>query len=66
MFMSRLLSMIVVLAVVVAAFGYYRGWFRAESVDSHDQHTVTLTVDKNKFEQDKAEAQQNVADLEHK
>jgi hypothetical protein len=58
--------MVVVLMVVVAAFGYYRGWFRAESDDSHDLHTVTVTVDKDKFDQDKAEAQQKVQDLEHK
>jgi hypothetical protein len=58
--------MMMVLLVIVAAFGYYRGWFHADTQNSNDQRTVTLTVDKDKFNQDKAEAKQQVQDLEHK
>jgi len=64
--MIRLLGILVVLSVVVAGIGYYRGWFRAESHDSNGQRTVTVTVDKDKLNQDKASAQQQVRDLEHK
>lgn len=64
--MIRFLGMLVVLFVLVAGFGYYRGWFRAESHDTNGHDAVTLTVDKDKLDQDKASAQQKVEDLGHK
>jgi len=64
--MTRFLGTLVVAFIVVACFGYYRGWFDAESHDSHGQHTVILTVDKDKINQDKANARQDVHDLEHR
>jgi hypothetical protein len=64
--MIRFLGMLVVLLAVVAAFGYYRGWFYAESSDANGQRIVTLTVDKVKLDQDKASARQDVQDLGHK
>jgi hypothetical protein len=64
--MLRFLGMLVVLLALVAGFGYYRGWFRAGSSDSNAQDTIKLTVDKDKIDQDKASAQQQVQDLGHK
>jgi hypothetical protein len=64
--MIRILGTLVVLLVVVAGVGLYRGWFYADSHDSNGQPAVTVTVDKGKFNQDKASAQQEVRDLEHK
>jgi hypothetical protein len=64
--MIRLLGMLVVLLIVVAAIGYYRGWFHAESTETNGQRSVTVTVDKDKINQDKASAQQQVQDLGHK
>jgi len=64
--MLRLLGVLVVLSVMVAGIGYFRGWFHAESHDINGQHTVELTVDKDKFNQDKAGVQQRVEDLGHK
>jgi hypothetical protein len=64
--MIRLLGMLVVLLIVVAAIGYYRGWFLAESTETNGQRTVTVTVDKDKIDQDKTSAQQQVQDLAHK
>jgi hypothetical protein len=58
--------LLVALLVVIAVIGYCRGWFHAQSTDSNGQHTVSLTVDKDKFNQDKADAQQQVQDLGHK
>jgi hypothetical protein len=57
--MLRFLGLLVVLAVVIASFGYYRGWFHAESTNSNGQGSVTLTVDK-------AAAQQQVQNLGNK
>jgi hypothetical protein len=64
--MIRFLGMLVVLSVLVAGIGYYRGWFRAASIDTNGQDTIKLTVDKDKLNQDKASAQQQVRDLGHK
>jgi hypothetical protein len=64
--MIRLLGVLVVLFVLVAGFGYFRGWFHAESHDVNGHDSVTLTVDKAKLDQDKASAQQQVQDLGHK
>jgi hypothetical protein len=64
--MIRFLGMLVLLSILVAGIGYYRGWFRAESQDTNGQGAITLTVDKNKLNQDKASAQQEVQDLRHK
>jgi hypothetical protein len=64
--MTRLLGTLVVLFGLVALVGYCRGWFHAGSADAGGQHTITLTVDKDKFDQDKATVRQDVQDLGHK
>ncbi len=64
--MIRFFGMIVFLCVLIAGVGYYRGWFRAATSDTTGQSNVTVTVDKNKLDQDKASAQQQVQDLTHK
>jgi len=64
--MMRLLGILVVLFAVIASIGYYRGWFHAGSTDANGQQTVTVTVDKDKLDQDKASAKQEVQDLGHK
>jgi hypothetical protein len=64
--MTRFLGMLVLLAILIAGIGYWRGWFRAESQDANGHSSVTLTVDKDKLSQDKASAQQDVQALAHK
>jgi hypothetical protein len=64
--MLRFLGMLVVLLALVAGIGYYRGWFHAGSTDTNGRDTIKLTVDKDKVNQDKASAQQQVQDLGHK
>jgi hypothetical protein len=64
--MTRFLGMLVVLCAVAASIGYCRGWFYAESTDSGGQRAVIMTVDKDKFNQDKASLRQDVQDLGHK
>lgn len=63
--MLRFLGGLVVLLALVAALGYYRGWFQAQSVDTNGEHTVTVTVDKDKIIQDKTAATQELHDLAH-
>jgi hypothetical protein len=62
----RCLGILVVLFAVAAGIGYYRGWFHADSSDTNGHRTVTLTADKDKFNQDKDSARQAVQDLGHK
>jgi len=64
--MTRFLGMLVLLLAVIAAVGYCRGWFHAESHDAFGQHTVTVTVDQGKFDQDKASVKQDVQNLGQK
>ena len=64
--MFRILGMLVVLLVLVAGIGYYRGWFQAGSNDTNGQDTIKVMVDKDKIVQDKDTAKQQVQDLGHK
>jgi hypothetical protein len=64
--MIRFLGLLVVLCVLVAGIGYYRGWFQTESIGTPGHDAVTVTVDKDKISQDKASAEQQVQNLTHK
>jgi len=64
--MIRICGMLVLLLVVAAGIGYYRGWFHAESRDINGKRTLDMTVDKDKFDKDKDTARQKVEDLAHK
>ena len=64
--MTRFLGMLVLLCAMVAVIGFRRGWFRAESHAGFGDRTVTVTVDKDKFNQDKASVQDHVQNLGNK
>jgi hypothetical protein len=64
--MLRFFGTLVVVLAIVAGIGFYEGWFHASSSDTNGHDTVKLTVDKDKIDQDKASAQQQVQDLAHK
>lgn len=59
----RLLIVFVLIVAGVAAFGFYRGWFHLTSDGTTDKSNVTLTVDKDKIQQDKNEAREKTHDL---
>jgi hypothetical protein len=64
--MMRLLGVLVVLFALAAGFAYYRGWFNAAAGTGKDQNTITVTVDKDKINQDKTKAEQDVQSVEPK
>ena len=64
--MTRFLGTLVVILAVVAVIGFNRRWFYAESHDVGGERAVTVTVDKDKFNQDKAAVRQDVQDIGHK
>ena len=58
--MARLIMLIVVLAAIVAAVGFYQGWFHVASNSADDTSAVTLTVDKAKLREDEKRAENRV------
>jgi hypothetical protein len=64
--MRRLLLLLVLVVAVVVGVGFYQGWFRLATDQQDGQADISVTVDKDKLEQDKARASQKVQDLGHK
>jgi hypothetical protein len=54
---------IVIIILVVACVGYFRGWFHVSSDTTGDKSNVTLTVDKNKIQDDKKAADEKAHDM---
>lgn len=61
--MKALLVVLVLLAVGVVGFGFYRGWFGLSSDTKDDKTNVTLTLDQDKFQADKETAKEKVQGL---
>jgi len=59
----RFIAVLVLVLAGVAGFGFYRGWFHLTSDRSADKSNVTLTVDKDKIQQDKNAASEKARDL---
>ena len=64
--MVRLLGLLVAILIVIAVIGYFRGWVHEQSHDANGHETITVTVDKDRLDQDKASAEQHVQDLGHR
>jgi hypothetical protein len=64
--MMRLLGMLVAVLLVVAVVGYFRGWFHVVETNADGQRTISVTVDKDKLQQDEAKAKQKLQSLEQK
>ena len=64
--MRQLLAALALIAVCVAGFGFYRGWFAMSSPSSpagRNDINVNLTVDKDKIEQDVETTKDKAAEL---
>lgn len=59
----RFLIVLFVIVLGIAAFGLHRGWFHLTSDDASGKSNVTLTVDKDKIQQDKTAARERTQDL---
>lgn len=57
----RILIVLLLIAGGVVGFGFYRGWFHLESDRAADKPSVTVTVDKEKMQEDKHKAQDKVS-----
>ena len=61
--MQRIFFVLVLFVAGAAALGFYRGWFHVESDDADGTSNVTLSVDKEKIEQDRKTAVADVQDV---
>lgn len=60
--MRPLIVFVLVIAGIVG-LGLWRGWFRVSSEGSGDTPAITVTVDKEKFEQDREDVTDKAQDL---
>jgi hypothetical protein len=56
----RFLIVLLLIVAGVVGFGFYRGWFHLTSDGAADKSNMTLTVDKDKVQQDKQKARDTV------
>jgi hypothetical protein len=61
--MRALLIVVALLVAGVAGLGFYRGWFSFASDSAGARSNVTLTVDQDKFQEDRKAATESVQDL---
>lgn len=55
--MGRLIKIVLLLVIVAAGVGYWRGWFQFTSTETVDGKThIGITVDKDKIKEDEAKA----------
>jgi hypothetical protein len=64
--MKSLFFIVVLIAVVVAGLGYYRGWFGVSTNGAGQNPSTTFTVDKNKLHEDEKKAKDEAQRLEQK
>ena len=66
--MRRLLVFVLFLGVVIVAIGFYRGWFTVAVQENEQTHKTdaTLTVDKEKFREDKEKAKEKLKEMGQK
>jgi hypothetical protein len=64
--MNRLLLVLILVVAGVIGLGFYQKWFRLSSDNADDKTHITVTVDKDKIQEDKKKVEDKVHDLGHK
>lgn len=64
--MSRLLTVLVLVAVGVIGLGFYLGWFSFSSTRTGDKVDVNVTIDQEKMRQDKEGVRKKAQEVEQK
>jgi hypothetical protein len=57
-----MMGTIVLLLAIIAAIGFYRGWFVAHSSNTPNQSEINVTVDKNAVHRDETQVQDQAHD----
>jgi hypothetical protein len=58
--MRKLMFVIVLLVVGIAGLGYYRGWFALSTNNTDQMPSATITVNKEKFNEDRQRTRDEV------
>ena len=58
--MRTLVVVFVLLLVVIAGLGFYRGWFRVSTDNTDHKPSATITVDKDKIQEDEQRVREKV------
>ena len=61
--MRKLLGTLVLICLIVAGVGLFRGWFDVSKVDEPGQTNVQITIDKEKIREDAEKAKQKAKEL---
>jgi hypothetical protein len=61
--MARFVSFLLLVVLVIAVVGWYRGWFYAQSDSDRHATDITVTVDKQKIREDEQSADQAAHNL---
>lgn len=61
--MRKFLGTLVILALIVAAVGYFRGWYGISTDDRPGQTNIEMTIDKDKIKQDAEAARQKAREF---
>jgi hypothetical protein len=64
--MKRLLIVLVLVGAGIVGLGFYRGWFHIRSEKTDDKSDVTLSVDKDKIQEDRKTVVSEVHDLKNR
>ncbi|HEY4759830.1 MAG TPA: hypothetical protein VIH42_04550 [Thermoguttaceae bacterium] len=64
--MKALFGAIVLLLVVIAGLGFYRGWFHLSTNSTEQKSSATITVDKDKIQADEGKVKEKVGEFEQK
>ncbi len=63
--MKVLLFVLILIGAGIVGLGFYRGWFHVGSDNADGKSNVTLSVDTNKFQEDRKSAEAEVKGLGH-
>lgn len=61
--MRKFLGTLVILAMIVAGVGFYRGWFGVSTDDQPGETNVELKIDKDRIKQDAAAASEKAREM---
>ena len=61
--MARFISVLLVIVLVIAAFGWYRGWFVFGTSHEGDKTNINISVDKDTLREDEKKVEDKVRKL---
>jgi hypothetical protein len=64
--MSRLITLIVLIIVIVACVGFYMDWFHLSTTGNENKKDITLSVDETKIKADAQKAKEKIKNVEQR